>query len=78
MMDQPSVYCLRSNNLSLSAEEMWRTYSQLTDIKSVVRSLKSELGLRPIFHQRKERIDNHLFITVLAYQGVQIVRHALK
>jgi transposase len=39
----------------------------LTDIESVFRSLKGELGLRPVFHQTLNRADGHLFITVLAY-----------
>ncbi|MDR3157658.1 MAG: IS1634 family transposase [Zoogloeaceae bacterium] len=78
MMEQPGVYCIRSNNLSVSAEEMWRTYSQLTDIEAVFRSLKSELGIRPIYHTRPDRIESHVFIAVLAYQCVQIIRSTLK
>ena len=50
----------------------------LTDIESVFRSLKSELGLRPVFHSKENRSDGHLFITVLAYQCVQILRRTLK
>jgi len=50
----------------------------LTDLESVFRSLKSELGLRPIFHQKEGRSDGHLFITVLAYQCVQFLRARLK
>jgi transposase len=38
----------------------------LTDLEAVFRSLKSELGLRPVFHHKEERADGHLFITVLA------------
>ena len=45
----------------------------LTDLESVFRSLKSELGLRPVFHSKEERADGHLFITVLAYQCVQVL-----
>jgi transposase len=44
----------------------------------VFRSLKSELGLRPIHHSREDRTDGHLFITVLAYQFVQFIRQELK
>ena len=53
-------------------------YSTLTDIESVFRSLKGELGLRPVFHQTEFRADGHLFITVLAYQCVQVIRKTLK
>ena len=50
----------------------------LTDLESVFRSLKSELGLRPIHHQTQLRSDGHLFITVLAYQLVQTIRRRLR
>ena len=56
---------------------MWRTYSILTDVEAVFRSLKSELGLRPIFHQTSKRAEGHLFISVIAYQLVQTIRRRL-
>jgi transposase len=55
----------------------WRTYIMLTDLEGVFRSFKSELGLRPIYHHTEARVDGHLFITVLAYQFVQIIRKRL-
>ena len=45
---------------------------------AVFRSLKGELGLRPIFHSKEERADGHLFISVLAYQFVQAIRQRLR
>jgi transposase len=57
---------------------MWRTYSMLTDLEAVFRSLKSELGLRPVFHRQEQRGDGHLLITVLAYQCVQLIRRRLR
>ena len=77
MLTDPGVYCLRSNELSWSAEQLWRTYMMLTDLEAVFRSLKGELGLRPIFHSKEERSDGHLFISVLAYQFVQAIRQRL-
>jgi transposase len=78
MLTDPGVYCLRSNELSWDAETLWRTYMMLTDLEAVFRSLKSELGLRPIFHSKEERSDGHLFISVLAYQFVQAIRQRLR
>lgn len=78
MLTDPGVYCLRSNELSWDAETLWRTYMMLTDLEAVFRSLKSELGLRPIFHSKEERSDGHLFISVLAYQFVQATRQRLR
>jgi transposase len=77
MDTHPGVYCLRTNELDWDGEQLWRTYSMLTDLEAVFRSLKSELGLRPIFHHTEARADAHLFITVLAYQFVQLIRRRL-
>ena len=74
----PGVYCLRSNETNWDEATLWHTYSMLTDLESVFRCLKSELGLRPIFHHKEERTEGHLFITVLAYQFVQVIRRKLK
>lgn len=78
MTTHPGVYCLRSNALTWDAEQLWRTYMMLTDLEAVFRSLKSELGLRPIFHRTEARAEGHLFITVLAYQFVQLIRQRLR
>ena len=78
MATHPGVYCLRTNVLDWDAPRLWQMYSTLTDIESVFRSLKGELGLRPVFHQTEFRADGHLFITVLAYQCVQVIRKTLK
>lgn len=74
----PGVYTLRSNQNDWSDEKLWRTYTMLTDLESVFRSLKSELGMRPVYHRKEARCDGHLFITVLAYQAVQVIRRKLK
>ena len=50
----------------------------LTDLESVFRSLKSELGMRPIYHQKQDRVNGHIFITLIAYHIVQTLRYQLK
>lgn len=77
-LTHPGVYCLRTNELDWDETTLWRTYTMLTDLEAVFRSLKSELGLRPVYHHTEERTEGHLFITVLAYQAVQALRHQLK
>ena len=77
MATHPGVYCLRSNETDWSEEKLWRTYTTLTDLEAVFRSLKSELGLRPIYHRKPLRAEGHLFITVIAYQLVQVIRKRL-
>ncbi len=78
MADRPGVYCLRSNLTDWDAQRLWRTYATLTDLEAVFRCLKTELGLRPIYHQTPKRAEGHLFIAVIAYQLVQIVRRQLR
>ena len=78
MLTHPGVYCLRSNQTDWDEETLWRTYLTLTDLEAVFRSLKSELGLRPIYHHKALRTEGHLFITVLAYQLVQVIRSRLR
>ena len=52
MLTHPGVYCLRTNQTDWDESTLWRTYFTLTDIEAVFRSLKSELGLRPIYHHK--------------------------
>lgn len=72
------VYCLRSNISDWSEARLWQTYLMLTEIEATFRSLKTELGLRPVYHQKEERVTGHLFITLLAYHLVHTLRHQLK
>ncbi|MFB6261564.1 MAG: IS1634 family transposase, partial [Thiohalorhabdaceae bacterium] len=72
------TYCLRTNRTDWSAQQLWTTYTRLTDLEAVFRSLKSELGLRPVYHQKGHRVEGHLFITLLAYNLVHQIRYRLK
>lgn len=72
------VYCLRTNNTTMDNKTLWKTYTTLTDLEAVFRTLKTELGLRPIFHKTQSRVDAHLFITLLAYTIIHTIRYKLK
>jgi transposase len=74
----PGVYCLRTSQTGWDESTLWNTYTMLTDLEAVFRSLKSELGLRPVHHQIAKRVSGHLFITVLAYHLVHAIRFRLK
>lgn len=74
----PGVYCLRTSHIELTENTLWHTYTMLTDLEAVFRSLKSELGMRPVFHQITKRVTGHLFISVLAYHLVHTIRYRLK
>jgi hypothetical protein len=60
-------YLLRSNLTSEDPAVLWTRYIQLTNIESAFRSLKSDLGLRPIYHRLEGRVEAHIFVAFLAY-----------
>jgi transposase len=72
------VYCLRTNIPDWSEEQLWTTYTMLTEIEATFRSLKTDLGLRPVYHHKEDRVTGHLFITLLAYHLVHTLRYQLK
>jgi transposase len=71
-------YVLRTDRAGLSAEEIWHLYMTLTRAEDGFRALKSDLGLRPNRHHIEDRVDGHVFVTVLAYQLVHHVLHGLR
>jgi transposase len=72
------VYVLRTNRKKLREEQIWNIYNTLTDIEDAFRCMKSELGFRPIHHQKELRADGHIFITVLAYHLLHTIRFKLR
>jgi len=78
MEDESGYYVLRSNLIHADAKEVFDIFNMLLDVEDAFRSMKSELGLRPVHHQSEYRCDGHLFITVLAYHVLQTIRLKLK
>lgn len=60
-------YLLRSNADGEDPAVLWTRYVQLTQIEAVFRSLKSELGIRPVYHRLEHRVDAHILVAFLAY-----------
>lgn len=60
-------YLLRSNVTDWSGEDLWRAYTQLTEAEAAFRIQKSDLALRPIWHQREERVQAHILVCFLGY-----------
>ena len=71
-------YVLRAYGVDVPAEELWKTYTMLTEVEDSFRCMKTDLKLRPVFHQKENRIDAHLFITVLAYHIMHSIRYKLR
>jgi hypothetical protein len=60
-------YVLRSNLVEWGADELWTAYIHLTDAETAFRIQKSDLQLRPIWHQKAERVQAHILVCFLAY-----------
>jgi len=60
-------YILRTNVSGWSSEDLWRTYIQLTEAEAAFRIHKTDLSIRPIWHQKAERVQAHIFVCFLAY-----------
>ncbi len=60
-------YVLRTNVADWTPEDLWRTYIQLTDAEAAFRIQKSELAIRPVWHQRVDRVQAHILVCFLAY-----------
>jgi transposase len=76
--DLTGCYVMETSNPMLSASETWHQYMMLTRVEEAFRALKSRLGLRPIFHQKADRMKAHLFITVLAYHLLNAIEYSLR
>src|ERR1700688_2433305 len=61
------AYMLRTNLQADSAEQMWSMYMQLTEAEASFRALKSELSIRPLFHQKESRVKAHVLVAFLGY-----------
>ena len=60
-------YVLRTNVADWTPEALWQTYVQLTDAEAAFRIQKSDLSIRPIWHQTQDRVQAHIFVCFLAY-----------
>jgi transposase len=60
-------YILRTNITDWTAETLWQTYIQLTEAESAFRIQKSQLSIRPVWHQKTERVKAHIFVCFLAH-----------
>ena len=60
-------YMLRSNIIDWDAEQLWRAYIQLTEAEAAFRIQKGDLSIRPIWHQKEDRVQAHILVCFLAY-----------
>jgi transposase len=72
------AYLLRTNLSAATASELWEKYMQLTEVEASFRALKSELSLRPLYHQREGRVKAHVMVAFLGYALWVTLKHLLR
>jgi transposase len=72
------AYLLRTNLEAESPEELWTKYIQLTEAEAAFRALKSELAIRPLFHQIEPRVKAHILVAFLGYALWVTLKHLLR
>ena len=71
-------YVIRSSRKDLDEARLWSLYTTLTLVEESFRSLKSDLGLRPMYHRRDRRLEGHLFISICAYHLLAAIQRQLR
>src|ERR1700677_1918335 len=71
-------YLLRSNLVAEDPQVRWERYTQLTPIEAAFRTMKSELGIRPIYHQLEHRVEAHILVAFLAYCLIVTLKNRLQ
>src|SRR5437660_5163007 len=71
-------YLLRTNLVAEDPAVLWDRYVQLTQIEAAFKCLKSDLGIRPIYHQLEHRVEAHILVAFLAYCLTVTLRHRLR
>ncbi len=72
------IYFLRTNREKLDEQTTWDYYNLIREIECTNRQLKTDLSLRPIYHQKDGRSDPHLFMGLIAYWIVNTIRYRMK
>jgi transposase len=71
------AYLLRTNLTAATASEVWEKYMQLTEVEAAFRALKSDLSIRPLFHQLERRVKAHVMVAFLGYALWITLKHLL-
>ncbi len=67
MIYRDGTYFLRTNQNGKNGAELWQEYMLQCDVEQAFRELKSDLGIRPIFHHKEDRVDAHVFVAFMSY-----------
>ncbi len=72
------TYLLRTNLTANKPEELWKQYIILTEVEQAFKELKNDLDIRPVYHQKDDRIESHIFVSFLSYCLQVTLKHRAK
>jgi transposase len=72
------TYLIRTNLSDVELNKLWQIYTQLTEAEAAFRAIKSELMIRPVWHQKKARVQAHILVAFLGYALWVTLKHQLK
>ncbi len=71
-------YFIRTNYQHRDEGQLWDIYNTIREVESTFRCLKSDLQLRPVYHQKDQRVESHIYLALLAYQLVNTIQYMIK
>ena len=77
MILRDGMYLLRTNLTEMNPDVIWNRYVLLTQVEAAFKSLKSDLAVRPVYHQLEHRVEAHIFVAFLAYCLMTTLRQKL-
>jgi transposase len=78
MIYRDGMYFLRTNQTGKEAVELWQQYMLQCNVEQAFKELKSDLGIRPVYHHKEERVDAHIFVAFLSYCLQATLRQKLR
>ncbi len=72
------IYFIRTNIENPTEQMLWDTYNIVREVEASFKCLKSDLQIRPVHHQKDDRIESHIYLTILSYQIVNSIKYMLK
>ena len=78
MIYRDGMYFLRTNQTGKEAVELWQQYMLQCNVEQAFKELKSDIGVRPVYHHKEERVDAHIFVAFLSYCLQATLRQKLR
>jgi transposase len=78
LLENGGYYLLRTNWTEADPKTLWNTYIQLTEVEDAFRTVKHDLGMRPVYHQKKDRIQGHILVCFLSLAMWRMLQQWMK